>query len=194
MEKIKYLKQLAKSVGMESVTEPIIEVIDRRLRNAIFHSDYSVGHDGEVIIYNPEHIYTKREVLIILNRSLAYHEAMKNLIATYTKSYDSPKIIKVSSSFNPDPDARAQIIVREKHGVTALKASRSKQQIQDGQVAWELGNYLSYEPEMVRAGRYLLPPSRVDYWNAILKKLPSTIGKPITNFIEKNVINRKYRE
>ena len=188
-EKIKYLEQLATKAQMPSVLEPIKEIIDRDLRNAVFHSDYSVSF-GEVIINKPRRIYSKAETLTLLNKALAYHETMKNLIGTYTKSYQKPKKIKVSPSFNPDPEARAQVIVRKNYGVIALKAAWSKKKIKAGEVIWEIGNYLSYETKMIRNGQYLLPSNRVKFWNNILEKIPNPIYGKVVGLVEKYIINR----
>ena len=188
-EKIKYLEGLALKAQMPAVLEPIKEIIDRDLRNAVFHSDYSASF-GEVIINKPRRIYSKTEMLTLLNKALAYHETMKNLIGSHTKSYQKPKKIKVSPSFNPDPKARAQIIVRKDYGVIAMKAAWSKKEIKAGKVVWEVGNYLSYEPRMISNGQYLLPPDRVKFWNKILEKIPNPFYKKITQLVERYIINR----
>lgn len=188
-EKISYLEKLARKAKTPFVLEPIKEILDRDLRNAIFHSDYSVNR-GEVIINKPQKIYSEEETLALLNKSLAYHETIKNLISLYTKSYNKPRKIKVSLSFDPDPKARAQIIVRKNHGVIALKAAWSQKQIKSGKIVWEVGNYLSYEPKKIRNGQYLLPSNRVEFWNKILSRVPNPIYEKIVDFVEKYFINR----
>jgi len=189
MEKIGHLEKLSKKARMQSVLEPIKEIIDRALRNAIFHSDYSVN-DGQVIINNPRKIYSREATLTLLNKTSAYHEAMKNLIKTYTESYDKPRIIKVSPGFSSDPEERAQVIVRKNHGVIALRAALTQKQVEAGKVLWEVGHYLSYEPKLIRNGKFLLPPSRVDFWNNILRKMPHFLYKRVVGLVEKYFINR----
>lgn len=64
--------------------------------------------------------------MTLLNKTLAYHEAMKNLVKTYTKGYDKLRIIRVSPGFSPDPKERARVIVRKNHGVIALRVALTK--------------------------------------------------------------------
>jgi hypothetical protein len=188
-EKIACLENLAEQAKMPDVLEPIKEILDRDLRNAVFHSDYSVS-DGEVIINKPQKIYTRNETLTLLNKALAYHETIKNLISAYTKSYNKPGIIKVSSDFSSDPEDRAQVIVRKNHGVMALKAALTKEQIKKGKIQWSVGHYLPYEQRLIDKGQYLLPRSRVELWNSILNKLPNFVNKRVVSLVEKYIINK----
>ncbi|MCJ7804216.1 hypothetical protein MUP35_00575 [Patescibacteria group bacterium] len=187
--KINHLEKLAEVVKMPFVLEPIKEIFDKNLRNAVFHSDYSV-YKGEVFINEPRRIYSKGEVLILINKALAYHEAMKNLIKSYTKSYNKPKIIKTSPGFSPDPNERAQVIVRKNHGVVALKAALTKKQIKAGKISWLAGYCTSYEYKLIDHGQFLLPKNRVEFWNSILRKMPDFLYKRLIGPIEKYIVNR----
>lgn len=188
-EKINYLEKLSNEVKMPFVIEPIKEILDKDLRNAVFHSDYS-AYDGEVFINKPQRIYSKDEILTLINKTLAYHEAMKNLIKLYTKSYNKPKIIKTTPGFSPAPNEKAQIIVRKNHGVIALKAALTKKQIKSGKISWLAGYCTSYEYKLIDKGHFLLPRNRVEFWNRILRRLPNFLYKRVVGPIETYFINR----
>jgi len=189
IEKINHLEKLAEETKMPFVLEPIKDVFDKDLRNAVFHSDYSV-YKGEVYITQPQRIYTRGEALAIINKTLAYHETMKHLIAMYTKSYDKPRVIEVSPEFSRDPEEKAQIIIRKDYGVIALKDAWNEKQIKAGKIQWFVGKSMSYEQKLINKGQCLLPKNRVDFWNRILIRMPDFLYKQLVNPIEKYIINR----
>jgi hypothetical protein len=78
-EKIDQLEQAATTAGLPGVVSPMREVWDRDLRNAIFHSDYSV-HGPEVRFRKDSHAhaYGHEEIMTLVNRALeiAMHSAL----------------------------------------------------------------------------------------------------------------------
>lgn len=64
---------MAKAAAMELplTMAPLRGLINRNLRNAIFHSDYSV-YEGKVRIFKPTREYTREEALDCINLALAY--------------------------------------------------------------------------------------------------------------------------
>lgn len=184
-EKIAYLDKSAKQTGLEKVTIPIKEVFDRKLRNAVFHADYSVSN-GEIYLVDPPTIYHREETLKLINKALAYHETIRNLIATYRSRYSESRKIKVSFSFSRDPKEKATLIVRKNHGVIAMKDSWSKRDIQAGKITWFIGKFLKYEKGLIDSGEVNLPANRIDFWNNILRKLPSFISRRIVKILERH--------
>lgn len=171
-EKIRYLEKMAASLGMPDVLLPIKDILDRDLRNAVFHSDYAVSF-GEVILSDPPRIYSHKEILKLTNKALAYHEVIKNLISGYTKGYTQPRTIKTSLGFSSDPKEKAKLIIRKNHGVVAMKSAWSKKQIANGKVDWFVGRLINYENKYVNNGILLLPPDRVVLVNKIISFVPS---------------------
>src|SRR6266481_2584039 len=74
--KITQLEEAAIAAGLPGVVTPMREVWDRDLRNAIFHSDYSL-HGGEVRFKKDGRYtaYSHEEILTLVNRALAYFPA-----------------------------------------------------------------------------------------------------------------------
>lgn len=183
-EKIAYLEALAKKAKMPDVIEPINEVLDTDLRNAIFHSDYSF-YDGEIRLNDPPKIYTKQETLAITNKALAYHEVMKNSIEGYQRSYTKSKAIGVSKSFSRDPDEHAVLIIREGHGVTGMRANWNEKEIKKGKTPWFIGKYLGYEKKLLDKGEVVMPRNKIEMWNKLLRRMPKLFSRPAKKLIEK---------
>lgn len=183
-EKIRYLEKMATSLGMPDVLLPIKDILDRDLRNAVFHSDYAVSQ-GDVILSDPSHIYSHEEILKLANKALAYHEVIKNMISGYRERYTKPKIIKTSPGFSVDPNEKAKLIIRKNHGVVAMKSAWSKKQIANGKVDWFVGSLINYENKYVNKGILLLPPDRIVLVNKIISFIPSRFKDKAISFGER---------
>ena len=68
----------------------------------------------------PTRSYDHDQVMTLVNRALAYHEAMLILRQFYIASYIEPMIIPADPSFTGNPDENAVVIVREGYGATGL--------------------------------------------------------------------------
>lgn len=181
--KIGVLRQKSSRLGVPEAIFPITDIFDKDLRNAVFHSDYAVS-DGEVILSDPSRIYTHQEILKTINKALAYHEVMKNLIKAYTEGYNRSKAIKVSSGFSTDPNEKARLIIRKNHGVVAMKHAWNKKQLSQGKTNWFVGNTMAYEQKYIDKGITVLPPNRVDLVNAIIKFLPNSVRVKVIPYAE----------
>jgi hypothetical protein len=69
-EKLAELERLAEEVGEAGVLDPLREVWDRELRNAVFHADYTI-HGSETRIPTKGKSYSHDEIQTLVNRSLA---------------------------------------------------------------------------------------------------------------------------
>ena len=125
-DKIKKLEQAAKSAGMDGVVIPMQEVWNNNLRNAIFHSDYSL-HLGDVrfkklrarkdgTLKEKVFVYKNDEIVILVNWGLAYFRALQLLRSYHIGLYTEPKEIAGDPRVLNDPNARAIVMVREGHG------------------------------------------------------------------------------
>lgn len=186
-EKIIVLEKMAKKAGFPDVVKPIKEIFDKDLRNGVFHSDYSVDN-GQIILTDPNRIYSREETLKLTNQAMAYHECFKNVIKNSIRQYQSSKIIS-ADRMSHNPDEKATLIIRNGYGVIAMKDAFTKEQIYNGSIPWFVGKLYSYERKLIEKGQYNLPKDRVEFWNKILTKLPSFIGKAPANFIDKYIIN-----
>jgi hypothetical protein len=84
-EKLPELERLAEAAGEPGVLDPIREVWDRDLRNAVFHADYSI-HGSKTRIPGKGKSYSHDETQTLVNRALAYHGALA-VIQEFTSSH-----------------------------------------------------------------------------------------------------------
>jgi hypothetical protein len=150
--KINQLEQAATSANLPSVVTPLKEVWDRDLRNAIFHSDYSV-HGPEVRFKKDghPHAYGHEEILTLVNRALAYFDALKFLHAHYIGSYTEPKEIAMHPLNAGPPNERAVVMVREGHGAIGLKHAWTLEELKRGHINWHFGRFSMEEMKLIGA-------------------------------------------
>ena len=77
-EKIQKIVAKAESLGITSLKDIYCELWDRNLRNAIFHSDYSL-YGNEVRIRSPFTVYSHEDINKLVNSALAYFQVIDNL-------------------------------------------------------------------------------------------------------------------
>ncbi len=180
-EKIRFLEHKALILGVPQLVDPIKEILDKDIRNAVFHSDFAVAYDASVILNDPPKIYKHEEIMQILNKALAYHEVMKNIINAYEEGYDKSRKIKVSPSFSNDPLERGTIIVRKGKGLVGIKSSWNKKQLSGGKIPWLMANMLGYERKYLDKGITELPRDRVAIANNILLLFPRIIRRRLSD-------------
>lgn len=189
-EKIRLLTERAGKINMIDSVLPFQEVFDRELRNAIFHSDYSL-YGGELRLTGAKlgvkRIYTHAELDALFNKALAYFEAFKNLMSVYIRSYQQPKVIPIHPDFSKDPEEKAVTIVRKGYGLVGLKDNWTNEQIKMGKITFRMGRFLSYETRMLDKNSTLavLPPNRIKKINRVLRLLPNFLRKKVIKFVEK---------
>jgi hypothetical protein len=170
--KINQLERAAATANLPSVVTPLKEVWDRDLRNAIFHSDYSV-HGPEVRFKKDGHpnVYGEGETLTLVNRALAYFDALKFLHAHYIGSYVEPKEIAMHPLNAAVPNEHAVVMVREGHGAIGLKHAWTLEEIQAGHVPWRIARYSQEEMRLADADqtRALFPARAVPSDNRLGK-------------------------
>lgn len=160
-EKINSLTKEAEKASIPGVATPLHEIWNRDLRNAIFHADYSI-HGGVLRTIRPTKSYTHDEVMTLVNKALAYHEALGGLYRLHISSYKEPKIIDVSPGFSPDPEEHAVVIVRAGYGAAGIKDAWSKEQLAVEKIPHRIGRFTIEEIKLLNQNRTLalLPPSR----------------------------------
>src|SRR5260221_1165044 len=104
------------------------EVWDRELRNAIFHSDYSL-HGGEVRFKKDGRYtaYSDEQILTLVNRALAYFNALRILRSAHIGSYTGPKEIIVHPQMAGPPGERAIVRARSGYKPSFLQNSWSNE-------------------------------------------------------------------
>ncbi len=136
------------------------EAWNRELRNAIFHADYSL-HGPEVRTIRPLRSYAHDDVMTLVNKALAYHEAMSALRRLQIESYTEPVEIPCDPEFSHDPEEKAVVIVREGYGATGLKDGWTEEELSQGRIPYRMGRFNREEMKMLNADRTLaLLPAR----------------------------------
>jgi len=181
-EKIIEIKRRCDALGFKDYSAPFYEVLDKELRNAIYHSDYS-AHYGMARFRNSSTglavEYDTKRTNKILNQSLALHETIKNLSKSYQASYVEPKIIDAGPHFTRGAPMKIQLIVRRVTGVIAMYEVPTH----SGSVM--LGRFVPGEQEKINRGVFLLPRSSTERVNEILDHLPRPVAKLILKIYNK---------
>jgi hypothetical protein len=159
--KIEAITANAVAAGIPAVAEPLADVYDRALRNAVFHADYSL-HGGEVRLPREGTRYSHEQVMERVNKALAYFDALTILFDHDVGSYTEPVQIPVSPTFAGGEPEQATVIVRRGFGVVGLKHSLTPQELAAGGIPWRLGIFTPDELALLEGdpGLALLPERR----------------------------------
>lgn len=183
-EKINKIKELAKKLGLELNIQPLVNIFDKELRNAIFHSDYCL-YDNELRLPKSSTIYKVDNVMAILNKTVAYYEVIVRLVKMYKASYERPELIDPPPSFNADPEEKMVVMVRKGTGAIGIKSNWTQEEIAQGKISFSISRLLPYEQRMLQKDPTLVefPENKVEKWNKFLHMFPVPIRKhllPIT--------------
>jgi len=161
-KKIDRLSELASANGFSGAFDKLRATWDRDLRNAIFHSDYSL-YGGQVRIRNPLRAYSRDQVYTLINRAIAFHQSLVTLRGMYIGSYKEPTIIPLHPSFKGAPGEKAIVIVRAGHGAVGMKSAWTRDERAAGRMSFRLGRFRREEIKMLDADPDLaLLPAKVD--------------------------------
>ena len=187
-EKIDKIQELAKEVNLEEHIFSLNEIFDRELRNAIFHSDYSL-FNGELHLNKQNRILKNENFVEIINKSFAYYMAFSNLIRFHISSYKAPKIVKVHPDFSSDPNETAITIIREGTGLVGIKDHFKSPGITDEYVSYKLGRFLKGELELINQNPEIttLPRNKRDRANRILKYFPLFLRKKLVKYLQTKI-------
>lgn len=151
-KKIESLAKQAQEAGMPQVAQPLQELWDRDVRNAISHSDYSI-YGSEVRILSPSKILAKDEVGKLINGSLAYHDALEGQYNNAIAAYTEPKRIRVHPGFSrvPGREEYAVVIVRQGHGAVGLKHGWRREELSEegNRITWLVGRFTREESALL---------------------------------------------
>lgn len=143
-EKIDKIKTIAHVAGVPQLVVPLKETWDRVLRNAVFHSEYSL-HGYEVRIRRPLRVLSQEEFMTKLNRALALHDSLSVIETLYRRSFDRPRLVSVHPQFEKWPGEQAWVMVREGYGAIGLRDALSPEEISAGRIPWSIGKFFEHE-------------------------------------------------
>jgi hypothetical protein len=90
-QKIMTLRQSAGDLGVGDAIEPLSEVWDRDLRNAIFHAEYTL-HGSAVRIPSRGTEYDHEAIERLVVRALCFHRTLETLRTLAVEEYREPKV------------------------------------------------------------------------------------------------------
>ena len=182
LDKISQLKSRAKNIGLD--LSFFDDFIDNKLRNGIFHSDYSI-YWPEVRISHPERKYKHDEWVSLVDKSLAYIASIINLYHSYIGIYEEPEIIEPHPEFNTN-GGKITTIVRKGYGVIGFKDTWTDEEIAHGAIPHRIGSFLPYEIALVEKGQLLLPFNQIEKFNNRIKYLPRFLKVYLIKKFRKN--------
>ena len=89
--------------------------------------------------------------LQLVNRALAYHDALSMLFRTNIQTYTESRVIPIHPDFSPDPEERAVVIVRDGYGAVGLKDNWTASQILAGKIPSLMGRFTAQEVGLLHA-------------------------------------------
>lgn len=180
-KKIAFLSKKAQAMGYD--LSFLQDAHDSILRNAIFHSDYSV-YGSEVRIAHRQHIqtYSRDDWHRLVNCTIAYYETMTLLVARHRAAYRKPKVVDLHADFSTIPNEKAITVIRDGDGVIALRDNFTEQEVSSGTIPWWMGRVLPYESKLITKRQLILPRNRIAKVNKMLKWLPKIISAPLANY------------
>jgi hypothetical protein len=154
-EKIPKIEQSAARVELPNLALPLREIWDRDLRNALFHSDYSLrGHD--VVTRNPLRVWSHEQVMGYLNRALAFFDSLVTIDAIYRASFDKARVIPVHPEFAKWPEEKAWVIVRDDYGAIGLRDALDAAELKEGKIPWSFGRFRKTELDRMMAEEHVV--------------------------------------
>lgn len=145
-EKLPELETLAAAADLERVLDPVREIWDNQLRNAVFHADYSLC-GGEVRTRGKT--YEHEEILNLVNRALAYHEALALLVEQNRLGYQEPKLLALHTDAG-GPEECGVVMVRDGVGAIGFKHPYTAEEIARGAIAWSMARLFPDEAAALR--------------------------------------------
>ena len=93
--------------------------------------------------------YDHDEILTLVNRALAYFDALKFLHSWYIGSYTQPKMIPMHPRNAAISNEHAIVMVRQGHGAIGLKHAWSSEELHRGHTPWSYGRFTLEEMKLL---------------------------------------------
>lgn len=196
IEKIETLNKLASNYDLQNCLIPLNEIFDKDLRNSIFHSDYSI-YKGCLRIRKPLKGFSRTETYDLINKSMAYFQALKFLFEKSISDYKEPKDVSLPDDFGAK---MGKVIVRKNFGAVGLCDNIDI--LPKGALPFRVGKFKDYEIVMLNQNNrlYLLPEDKTEIawkqYNRLYMLCPKILRKYLDtwNFKRINKIKNKLIE
>jgi hypothetical protein len=149
-EKIAAIADWADAAGNQAVAYLLPQIWDRELRNAIFHSDYSI-HGAEVRLPALGQARSLEELAVVSGKAAAYHDGVLGVRRYHLESYAEPKRVRAGSISLANPDEELWIIVRDGDGAVGLKDALTAAERTAGGISFRYAKLYPDEKRMLDA-------------------------------------------
>jgi hypothetical protein len=119
-KKIAQIGEWADQAGNQAVAYVLPQIWDPELRNAVFHSDYTI-HGAEIRLPGIGERRSLEELAVLTGKASAYHDGVLGARRYHLESYSEPKRVRGGAITPGNPDQELEIIVREGEGAIGLK-------------------------------------------------------------------------
>lgn len=187
-EKIKLIKNLSRKASLESNISPLTDIYNRELRNAIFHSDFTL-YDNDFRIQSIKKVFPLMDYSSIVNKSFAYFTAFSTLVQAFIGDYDEPTTIKPHPDFATTPDELFITIVRKGTGVIGLTDVWLQSHIDMNKTVHLIGRFTKEESELHKNDPTILkfPKSKRDLINRRLEYVPWFLRSTIVKYYSRRI-------
>ena len=158
-EKIEKICAWANEAGNQAVSYLLAQIWDRDLRNAVFHSDYTL-HGDQIRLPEVGGVRSLHELAELSGKAAAYHDSVIGVRGYHLRSYTEPKRVRAGSISPARPDEDLVVIVREGDGAVGLKDSLTAHERAAGAIRFRYARLYPDEIEALDADPDLaaLPP------------------------------------
>ena len=143
-QKIRKISEKATKLGFLEIGDIYKEFWDKDLRNAIFHSDYSL-YGEELRTHNPPKRYSAEDTNKLINFALAYFQVIDCLYKTHIEKYTESTVIKPHPGFCTSRNEMARVIVRDGHGAIGIKDNWTIEELRRGAIPYRIGRFYPEE-------------------------------------------------
>lgn len=149
-EKIETIASWADEAGNQAVSYLLPQIWDRDLRNAVFHSDYTI-HGAEIRLPEVGEARSLVELARLSGVASAYHDSVIGVRRFHLESYTAPKRVRAGAISPANPDEEFVVIVREGDGAVGIKDTLSAEERAAGGITFRYARLYPDESEMLDA-------------------------------------------
>lgn len=157
-KKIRDVGLWAAEAGNQAIGYLLQLMWNRQLRNAIFHSDYSL-HGDDLRFPGSFDSLSSDQLAVIAGHATACHEAAIGIRNFYRRSYGEPKRVS-SGEICPGSDEELIVLVREGDGAVGLRHALTPAELASGGIRFRYAKLYPDEIEMLDddSDLAMLPP------------------------------------
>lgn len=148
-EKIERIAGWSDEIGNHAAGPLLRQIWDRDLRNAVFHSDYSI-YGAEIRLPEAGEARSPEELAALSGKASAYHDAVIGVRQAHLQSYTEPKRVP-AVAISPNFDEELVVIVRDRDGAVGLKHGLTADQVAAGGIQFRYAKLYPDEVEMLNA-------------------------------------------